>query len=119
MGRRLDQGAVDSIRVGTTTRSQVVAKLGSPDQVMRDGSGHTTYIYQYMGAQMRPESFIPFVGGLLSGTNIQNQSVQVVFDESDIVRDYRSTAGSTETGVNLGASRRPVLNELDAAKRPR
>lgn len=119
MGRRIDQQAADSIQVGRTTRAQVSARLGSPDEITRDGRGNTIWVYRYFGSQVRPESFIPYIGPLVGGSNMQRQEVMVTFGSNGIVKDFSSTQGSSETGMNLGASRRPDTPDLDANKRDR
>jgi outer membrane protein assembly factor BamE (lipoprotein component of BamABCDE complex) len=119
MGRRIDQQAADSIQIGKTTRAQVSSRLGSPDEITRDGRGNTIFAYRYFGSQVRPETFIPFVGPLVGGSNMQRQEVLVTFGSNGIVKDFSSTQGSSETGMNLGASRRPDTPELDTNMRDR
>lgn len=117
-GRRVDSEAASKIRVGRTTKQQVLNLLGSPDGSSTNGRGETTWTYNYTGAQMKPESYIPYVGGLVGGANMQQQATTVVFGPGGVVKDFTNSENSTETGVNLGSSRRPTLNNLDGNKRP-
>ena len=118
MGRRVDSAAASKIKVGRTTKQEVTALLGSPDGSSSNGRGETTWTYNYTGSQMKPESFIPYVGPLVGGTRIQQQATTVVFGANGVVKDFTNSENSTETGANLGSSRRPTLNELDSNKRP-
>jgi outer membrane protein assembly factor BamE (lipoprotein component of BamABCDE complex) len=118
MGRKINADAASNIIVGRTTKSQVAALLGSPDGSTSTGQGDTIWNYNYVGSQMKAQSFIPVVGGLLGGANMQTQSTTVIFNSNGVVKDFQNSANSTETGVNLGASKRPTLNELDSNKRP-
>lgn len=118
MGRRIDSEAASKIRVGRTTKQQVLNLLGSPDGSSINGRGETTWTYSYHGAQMKPESFIPYVGPLVGGSKMQQQSTRVVFSSGGVVKDFTNSENSTETGMNLGSSRRPTLNNLDGNKRP-
>lgn len=117
MGRRIDSESASQIRVGRTNKQQVLNLLGSPDGSSTNGRGDTTWTYNYTGAQMKPESFIPYFGGLVGGSNIQHQSTTVVFGPGGVVKDFTNSENSTETGVNLGSSRRPTLKNLDENKR--
>ncbi len=71
-----------------------------------------------MGSQVKPESFIPYVGPLVGGTRMQQQATTVVFGPNGVVKDFTNSENSTETGTNLGSSGRPTLNTLDSNKRP-
>lgn len=118
MGRRIDSESASKIKVGRTTKQQVQNLLGSPDGSSTNGRGETTWTYNYSGAQVKPETYIPYVGGLVGGTRMQQQSTTVVFGPSGVVKDFTNSENSTETGVNLGSSRRPTVNNLDGNKRP-
>lgn len=100
-GRRIDQGSIDKIQIGKTTREEVVRVLGSPDQVTRTGSGETTMMYSYYRMQMHPSSFIPIVGPFIGGTNTQNQMVMVIVGSDGIVRDITTSEGGMEMGRGL------------------
>ena len=119
VGRKIDVDAVNRIEKGKTTRQQVLASIGSPDQVTRDGDGNTTYTYMYMRSQVKAESFIPIYGDFAGGTNTQNQTVIVTFGKDDIVTNLQSTMGGMETGENLSAGSKARITETEADKRPK
>jgi hypothetical protein len=95
-GRRIDQGNIDRVQIGKTTKEEVLRVLGPPDQVMRSGSGETTMMYNYYRMQMQPSNFIPIVGPFIGGTNTQNQMVMVIVGSDGIVRDITTSEGGME-----------------------
>jgi outer membrane protein assembly factor BamE (lipoprotein component of BamABCDE complex) len=64
------QEAVDHLRIGSTTKSQVQSALGDPWQktVERDGTENWTYFYSKASIGLTPVAFIPFVGAFAPGT---------------------------------------------------
>lgn len=119
VGRKLDQGAVDRIKKGETTRNEVLKWLGSPDQIMRMGNGDVIFQYMYVRATAKPETYIPIVGAFAGGANIQNQMVMVTFGPDGVVKDIISTYGATESGVGASAASKPDLKDVETNKRPK
>ena len=119
VGRKLDTDAVNRIQNGKTTRQQVLAAIGSPDQVTRDGNGNVTYMYMYMRTEATPESFIPYIGCFVGGTKTQNQTVIVTFGPNEIVTSIQSTMGGMETSENLAAGKKATISETEDDKRPK
>ena len=117
-GRKIDSAAASQIKVGRTTKKQVSSLIGSPDGTTTNGRGDTIWTYNYMGSQVKPQSFIPYVGPLLEGTRTQQQAITVVFGPSGVVKDFSNSESASETGVNLGASGPPKQQELNGNKRP-
>jgi hypothetical protein len=63
----------------------------------RDGNGNITMTYMYVRATAKPETFIPIVGVLVGGVNVQNQMVMVATGPDGIVKDIISSYGATES----------------------
>jgi outer membrane protein assembly factor BamE (lipoprotein component of BamABCDE complex) len=117
VGRKLDTASVDQIEKGKTTRQEVLASIGSPDQVSRNGSSDVTYTYTYSHSELTPASFIPYVGPLVGGTRSQNQTVVVTFGRDGIVKDINSTMGGMEMNQNLAAGGKAQIAETEDHKR--
>lgn len=117
VGRKLDENTVASIRKGETTRDQVLKLLGSPEQVSRNADGEVTFQYLYSRATAKPETFIPFVGMIAGGANVQSQNVVVTFRPDGIVKDVVSTYGATETGIGASAAGKARMQEVEGNKR--
>ena len=118
-GRKIDQAAADSIKKGETTRAQVGQMLGSPELITRSSTGDTVYVYQYSRATAKPSTFIPFIGGFVGGVDVQQQMTTITFGSDDIVKDYSTTQGATETDMGLAAGGKPATPEVEGDKRPK
>lgn len=119
VGRKIDQSAAAKIEKGKTTQTEVLALLGSPDQITRTGNGDTMYIYHYMRASAKPASFIPIFGAFVGGANVQNQVYMVKFGPDRKVKNYMSTYGASETNENLAAGSKATMNDVEQGKRPK
>ncbi|MGD0017089.1 MAG: outer membrane protein assembly factor BamE [Verrucomicrobiia bacterium] len=117
VGRKLDQASVDRIQIGKTTRQDVLASLGSPDQLTRLGNSDVIFSYHYIHAAAKPESYIPIVGAFAGGANVQQQIVMITFGQDDIVKNVMSTQGATESGYNLGAGDKASIPDVEQGKR--
>lgn len=101
MGHRIDQASIEKIKKGQTTKKEVLQWMGSPYQVSNDGNGNTTFFYMYSNYAPKPQTFIPILGALVGGSNMENQSVMVFFGTDGVVKDITSSTGSTEVGMGL------------------
>lgn len=119
MNRKLDSNAVSQIRNGQTTEAEVRRLLGSPDQITRTGDGRTTYLYLFMHAAVKPQSFIPVVSLVGGGVDMHNQFLSVTFGPDGVVRNFVSNEGATEVGTGALAGRKPYFESVEANKRPR
>jgi len=117
VGRKLDQSSVDRIQKGKTSQQEVLAWLGSPDQIMRI-NGMETFSYRYVRAAAKPATYIPIVGAFAGGVNMQQQVVVVAFDEAGIVRNIVSNQGGTESGYGLSSGSAASIPAVEANKRP-
>ena len=118
-GRKIDQTAADKIVKGKTTKSEVIAALGSPDHITKLGNGDTVFIYQFMKSTPKASTFIPIVGTFAGGANVQTQSCMVIFGRDDIVKNFSISQGGTETGTGLSAGSSASLPEVEENKRPK
>jgi outer membrane protein assembly factor BamE (lipoprotein component of BamABCDE complex) len=118
VGRPIDQAAADKIVKGQTTREQVGMMLGSPDRITKLGNGDTMYSYSYARASAKPASFIPIFGPLVGGANVQHQMLMVIFGPDDIVKNFISSQGGTESGTGLATGTRPNMPDVEQGKRP-
>lgn len=96
----LTQGNVQlNVKVGTTSKSEVLEVFGAPNITTRDGSGQEVWSYQRhatVSQSKEKESFwtILLVGGA-SRTSGFSQSMRTMtliikFDAKDVVSDFRS-----------------------------
>lgn len=117
-GHKIDQSAVDQIRIGETTRDQVLKSMGSPDQIARHGNGDTVFTYMYVHSQVKAATLIPYVGMFVGGTDTQQQSVSVTFGPNGIVKDYVGSQGAMDSNLGISAGTQGQLPDVEDNKRP-
>jgi len=97
---KLTQGNVQmSIKVGTTTKSEIIESFGSPNITTRDGSGKEVWTYQ-RSAQIAQSSsksgywtiLLAGQSGGSSGFESSSRMITLIikFNEKDIVADFKS-----------------------------
>lgn len=100
----LTQGNVQmSLKVGHTTKSEVLEIFGSPNITTRDGAGREVWSYQ-RAAQVSQSSssssgFTVIFAGASSGSSGFESSSKMMtlivkFDDNDVVVDFRSRSSS-------------------------
>jgi outer membrane protein assembly factor BamE (lipoprotein component of BamABCDE complex) len=118
-GRKIDQAAADSIKKGETTREQVGQMLGAPEMVTKNSNGDTIYIYHYMRATPKASTFIPYIGPFVGGANVQQQSTRITFGPDNVVKDFSTTQGATESDMGFAAGGKPDTPDVELNKRPK
>jgi len=96
----LTQGNVQlNLKVGTTTKAEVLEKFGSPNITTRDGGGQEVWSYQRMATVSQSSSSsnywtILLAGGGKSADGFSQSSRTVTliikFNSNDVVSDFRS-----------------------------
>ena len=115
-GRKIDQSKVAQIKVGSTTRSQVIQLIGSPDQMTTTSSGAVMFNYMFVRATATGATYIPVVGAFAGGANVQNQSVMVAFT-NDVVSALTASYGGNESGMGANAASSASLPDTTNNKR--
>lgn len=101
---------VKSFQPGKSTRAEIEAALGRPNVVRNKSDGSTEIVYQHVDVRVRGETFIPFIGGLVGGSDVRTNEVTFTLDKNGT---YESTSSATtEQGASLiGSSNyRPPAN---------
>ena len=96
----LTQGNVQlNLRVGLTTKAEVLDKFGSPNITTRDGSGQEVWSYQRMATVSQSSSSSSYWTILLAGgsksadgfsQSSRTMTLIIKFDQKDVVSDFRS-----------------------------
>lgn len=118
-GRKIDPNAVEKIHKGTSTRADVRAAMGAPDQITKIDGTAERWMYFYARAQVKGETFIPFVGGFVGGVNTQTQSVVVSFGSDGVVSSVESSMGGSDVSNGLSAGGAARVPEVENGKRPK
>jgi outer membrane protein assembly factor BamE (lipoprotein component of BamABCDE complex) len=97
---QLTQGNVQlSLRVGSTSKAEVLEKFGSPNITTRDGSGKEVWTYQRSAQVSESSSQSGYWTILLAGQSGKNSGFQsssrmitliIKFDSNDVVSDFSS-----------------------------
>ncbi len=102
-GVRVSEQEAESFVVGKSTYNDVVAKLGDPTTTTVNADGTRVAEYSYTAIQERPESFIPYIGGLIGGADAKSNSVIFTFDKRNLLLSTTSSQSQQGMGQNLSA----------------
>ena len=102
-GVKVTEVQLSSFKAGETTRTQVIASAGAPSVQMRLADGTSVVVYSYFEAKVRPETFIPFVGGLVGGSDSTSTTSTLRFDANDRLIDTTSTVSAYGMGTGFAA----------------
>ncbi|PWD67085.1 hypothetical protein [Pectobacterium parmentieri] len=79
---------------GKTTRSEVLTAFGEPDKRITSDD-EETWSYSMHNYRSKPTSYIPLVGVLIGGTDIEEKSILITF-KGEKVSSYEFSAGASE-----------------------
>ena len=103
-GQQMDKSKVDQIKKGVTTRAELEQMFGVPFNSMILGDGRRQLIFTFSKTQMKGQSLIPVIGGLVGGQTNRYQMLQVILNKDNIVDDYEFSDRTTDA-PNLGAQK--------------
>lgn len=102
-GTKFDVKQVDTLVVGKTTYQQAIQTFGDPASEQRSANGERLVTYSYTNYTMRPETFLPIVGGFIGGGDSKSQTLILTFDKREVLKDYQVGSGNLGVGNNLSA----------------
>lgn len=102
-GREINRDILGQIVKGKTKETEVRELLGKPTSMgyTSEGFKHVTYIYAK--SQSKFYNFIPYVGAVTGGSDTETQTLQVWFDEKDVVTRHAYSESAQEHQSGLGA----------------
>ncbi|MGH7949510.1 MAG: outer membrane protein assembly factor BamE domain-containing protein [Candidatus Binataceae bacterium] len=100
VGRPLNQGAVESLKLGVTTYAQVRAQMGSPSGEVISADGRRAVSYVYARSTSSPAIFIPILGPFLGDIGATSQTLYLSFAPNGVLEDYN--AGSSDFTARAG-----------------
>lgn len=101
-GVMISEQQSQQFKKGVSTEADVIAALGKPTTISTT-SGYRFIIYSGAQAQARPASFIPIIGALVGGSDIQASHVMFRFDKGGILEDVTTTQTATGSGRGFAA----------------
>ncbi|MBS4433263.1 hypothetical protein E2566_08140 [Pectobacterium punjabense] len=79
---------------GKTTKSEVLTAFGEPDKRIASDN-EEKWSYSMHNYRSKPTSYIPLVGVLIGGTDIEEKSILITF-KGEKVSSYEFSAGASE-----------------------
>lgn len=77
------------ISKGISTKDQVHQAYGDPDDISLPNGDAETWRYQYSHATLTAVSYVPIVGRVFGGRDVQKRQLVIRFDKSGVVSDYK------------------------------
>jgi outer membrane protein assembly factor BamE (lipoprotein component of BamABCDE complex) len=77
------------IEEGSTTKNHVNTLLGDPMETAFIADGQEVWTYELSKIKPFVRNFIPYVWIFSSGSNGVQQQLTILFDENDVVGEYR------------------------------
>jgi outer membrane protein assembly factor BamE (lipoprotein component of BamABCDE complex) len=99
-GQNFDENKVSQIRKGETTESQLVELFGQPQNRAVNSEGMTTLTWQYAESRVKGESFIPYAGPFVGGSNSKHKILTATLGPDGKVTSFSSSAGGLESRSN-------------------
>jgi outer membrane protein assembly factor BamE (lipoprotein component of BamABCDE complex) len=99
-GHKVNPTAISQFENGKTTYEQVIAALGAPTTDVIASDGKRTFIYSYAEYKTRPETFIPYIGAFVGGSDVASSAVIFKFAANGTLVDYSSA--NSQRGIGLG-----------------
>lgn len=85
---------------GVTTRAQVIAKLGEPQQSTKMDDGTRIDVYVHIQASATTATYIPVVGLFAGGAKGSNNTATFTYGPDGILKSIGTSAG--QNNVNTG-----------------
>ena len=99
-GTKVDQEILSTFVKGKTTYSEVVQRLGKPDQSITNDDGTTAIVYTHKQSVEKAANYIPFVGGFIEGgAGSEDTTVTIKFDNKTVLEGYTVTEKDMEAGA--------------------
>lgn len=92
---------------GVTTLQDVITALGpaSVETALDDGS--TLLVYTYVTSRPHPESYIPFIGALVAGSDTHSSAAVFLFDSHGLLKSANNTSSNVGTGMTSAHTAQP------------
>ena len=92
-GTKVEASSLSFIQKGKTTKSELVSKLGQPDETGVDSNGKETVSWIHSNSRTDAKTFIPIAGMFIGGATTDSTTLKVILDKRGVVSDYEYTGG--------------------------
>lgn len=96
-----EQNLAEKLAKGKTTKADVRAHLGAPDETSFTDSGNEIWKYVHVKSTAKGVNFIPVVNIFASGANQEKKEVVLLFNQQGVLVNYtmNTTQGEVRQGV--------------------
>lgn len=111
-GVKVTEQQLTTLKPVESTEAHAVQLLGQPTVRSRMSDGTTTLAYSYFETKVRPETFIPFAGAFIGGSDSRTNTVVLRFDQAGKLLNTSSTESTFGSGMGIAAgtlSQEPTL----------
>lgn len=91
VGIKIEQSKIKQINKGITTKNEIVHLFGNPNMEILNADGKITMMYIYTKVENKAINFVPIVGSLAGGMDMQQQTLQIIINKDGIVEQYLHT----------------------------
>lgn len=109
---------LSNFKKGETTKQQVISALGNPTARSVTADGSEMLIYNYAAYQARPASFIPLIGPLVGGADVQTSMVWFQFGTDGKLINYTAQNSATGSANNFAAPSTPQTTNQPSKATP-
>jgi outer membrane protein assembly factor BamE (lipoprotein component of BamABCDE complex) len=99
-GNKIGMDKISQIKEGVTTKQEIVGLFGNPNADTLNGDGKEILMYVYGKYRAKPSTYIPIIGLMAGGGNMEQQALQILIDKNGKVEKFIQTNGNTQ--INLG-----------------
>ncbi|MDD2728343.1 hypothetical protein [Malikia sp.] len=102
-GVKVTDQQLSVLKPGESTEAHAAQVLGKPTVRTRMGDGTTMLTYSYYETKVRPETFIPFAGAFIGGSDSRSTVVTLNFDQEGKLLRTSSTESTFGSGMGIAA----------------
>lgn len=102
-GIKVTEQQLSALKPGESTEAHAVQLLGQPTVRSRMSDGMTTLAYSYFETKVRPETFIPFAGAFIGGSDTRTNTVVLRFDQAGKLLNTTSSESTFGSGMGVAA----------------
>lgn len=93
-GKNFNTDNVTKIEKGKTTEADLLQMFGEPQERGLKTGGLKTLTWVYVESTVKGETFIPFAGAFVGGTDVKKKSLTVAIGADGKVTEYDFTGGA-------------------------
>jgi hypothetical protein len=95
VGRNFDETKVSQIKTNETSEADLITLFGKPQNRMMNSSGQMILTWMYSESNVKGQSFIPFAGPFIGGTDTKTKTLNVTLQQGRVI-SFASSGGGTE-----------------------